>query len=198
MLNILWPIFIILSFLYAIFSGKVNEINNGIFESLSNAVELSITFLGTISLWDGIMEIAKKTTLVDKLTKLLKPIINFLFPDLKNNENVKKEISMNIIANILGLGNAATPLGLKAMKTMQKENRKKDTLSNSMMMFIVLNTASLQLIPTNVIAIRTSLNSENPTSIIIPVWIATIVAAIVGIVFTKILIKKTNRRNKFD
>lgn len=198
MLNILWPIFIILSFLYAIFSGKVNEINNGIFESLSNAVELSITFLGTISLWNGIMEIAKKTTLVDKLTKLLKPIINFLFPDLKNNENVKKEISMNIIANILGLGNAATPLGLKAMKTMQKENRKKDTLSNSMMMFIVLNTASLQLIPTNVISIRTSLNSENPTSIIIPVWIATIVAAIVGIVFTKILIKKTNRRNKFD
>lgn len=198
MLNILWPIFIILSFLYAIFSGKVNEINNGIFESLSNAVELSITFLGTISLWNGIMEIAKKTTLVDKLTKLLKPIINFLFPDLKNNESVKKEISMNIIANILGLGNAATPLGLKAMKTMQKENRKKDTLSNSMMMFIVLNTASLQLIPTNVIAIRTSLNSENPTSIIIPVWIATIVAAIVGIVFTKILIKKTNRRNKFD
>lgn len=198
MLNILWPIFIILSFLYAIFSGKVNEINNGIFESLSNAVELSITFLGTISLWNGIMEIAKKTTLVDKLTKLLKPIINFLFPDLKNNENVKKEISMNIIANILGLGNAATPLGLKAMKTMQKENIKKDTLSNSMMMFIVLNTASLQLIPTNVIAIRTSLNSENPTSIIIPVWIATIVAAIVGIVFTKILIKKTNRRNKFD
>ena len=198
MLNILWPIFIILSFLYAIFSGKVNEINNGIFESLSNAVELSITFLGTISLWNGIMEIAKKTTLVDKLTKLLKPIINFLFPDLKNNESVKKEISMNIIANILGLGNAATPLGLKAMKTMQKENRKKDTLSNSMMMFIVLNTASLQLIPTNVIAIRTSLNSENPASIIIPVWIATIVAAIVGIVFTKILIKKTNRRNKFD
>lgn len=198
MLNILWPIFIILSFLYAIFSGKVNEINNGIFESLSNAVELSITFLGTISLWNGIMEIAKKTTLVDKLTKLLKPIINFLFPDLKNNENVKKEISMNIIANILGLGNAATPLGLKAMKTMQKENRKKDTLSNSMMMFIVLNTASLQLIPTNVISIRTSLNSENPTSIIIPVWIATIVAAIIGIVFTKILIKKTNRRNKFD
>lgn len=198
MLNILWPIFIILSFLYAIFSGKVNEINNGIFESLSNAVELSITFLGTISLWNGIMEIAKKTTLVDKLTKLLKPIINFLFPDLKNNESVKKEISMNIIANILGLGNAATPLGLKAMKTMQKENRKKDTLSNSMMMFIVLNTASLQLIPTNVIAIRTSLNSENPTSIIIPVWIATIVAAIIGIVFTKILIKKTNRRNKFD
>lgn len=95
-----------------------------------------------------------------------------------------------MIANILGLGNAATPLGIKAMKTMQKENKVKDTLSNSMMMFIVINTASIQLIPTNVIAIRTSLNSQNPTSIIIPVWIATIIAGVVGITLTKILIKR--------
>ena len=191
MLNILWPIFIILSFIYGLITGKVNEINNGIFDSLSNAVELSITFLGTICLWNGIMQIAKNTTLIHKLTSMLRPLINFLFPDLKENEKVREEISMNLIANILGLGNAATPLGLKAMKTMQKENNKKDMLSNSMMMFIVLNTASLQLIPTNVIAIRSSLNSNNPTSIIIPVWIATIVALIVGIIFTKILIRKT-------
>lgn len=190
MLNILWPIFIILSFLYALISGKVNEINNGIFESISDAVELSITFLGTICLWNGIMEIVKKTSLIEKLTNFLKPLVNFLFPDLKKNENAKQEISMNMIANILGLGNAATPLGLKAMKTMQKENKKKDTLSNAMMMFIVINTASIQLIPTNVIAIRTSLQSENATSIIVPVWIATIIAGVVGIFFTKILIKK--------
>lgn len=190
MLNILWPIFIILSVVYGLISGKLEQINNGIFESLSDAVELSITFLGTICLWNGIMEICKKTTLIDKLTKFLKPFINFLFQELKKNEIAKQEISMNMIANILGLGNAATPLGLKAMKTMQKENPKKDTLSNSMMMFIVINTASIQLIPTNVIAIRTSLNSENSTSIIVPVWIATVVAAIIGIFFTKILIKK--------
>ncbi len=190
MLNILWPIFIILSFMYALISGKVNEINNGIFESISDAVELSITFLGTICLWNGIMEIVKKTSLIEKLTNFLKPLVNFLFPDLKKNENAKQEISMNMIANILGLGNAATPLGLKAMKTMQKENKKKDTLSNAMMMFIVINTASIQLIPTNVIAIRTSLQSENATSIIVPVWIATIIAGVVGIFFTKILIKK--------
>lgn len=192
MLNILWPIFIILSFMYALVSGKVNEVNNGIFTSLSDAVELTITFLGTICLWNGIMEIAKKTSLINKMTNMLKPLINFLFPDLKENKIAKQEISMNMIANILGLGNAATPLGIKAMKTMQKQNRKKDTLTNSMMMFIVINTASLQLIPTNVIAIRTSLNSENPTSIILPVWIATIIAAIVGIAFTKLLIKKSN------
>ena len=136
------------------------------------------------------MAIAKKTSLIKNMTGFLKPFINFLFPDLKNNENAKQEISMNMIANILGLGNAATPLGMKAMKTMQKENKQKDTLTNSMMMFIVINTASIQLIPTNVIAIRMSLNSQNPTMIILPVWIVTIIAAVVGIVFTKILIKK--------
>ena len=190
MLNILWPIFIILSFIYALISGKVNEVNNGIFTSLSDAVQLSITFLGTICLWNGIMEIAKKTSLINKMTNFLKPFINFLFPELKENKIEKQEISMNMIANILGLGNAATPLGIKAMKTMQKDNKAKDTLTNSMMMFIVINTASLQLIPTNVIAIRTSLNSGNPTSIILPVWIATVIAAVVGITFTKIIIKK--------
>ena len=190
MLNILWPAFIILSYIYAIISGKIDEINNGLFESLSDTVELTLTFLGTICLWNGIMQIAKNTSLIEKMSKFLQPVINFLFPDLKKNKAAKNEISMNMIANILGLGNAATPLGIKAMQTMQKENAKKDTLSNSMMMFIVINTASIQLIPTNVIAIRTSLNSQNPTSIILPVWIATIVAAVVEIVLTKILIKR--------
>lgn len=193
MLNILWPIFIILSFLYALIIGRVNEVNNGIFTSLKDAVELSITFLGTISLWNGIMEIAKNTSLINKLTNMLRPIIKRLFPELKNNEKANKEISINVIANILGLGNAATPLGIKAMKTMQQENKRKDELSNSMMMFILLNTASLQLIPTNVIAIRTSLGSNNPTSIIIPIWISSVVAAIVGIFFVKVLIKKGNK-----
>ena len=190
MLNILWPAAIIISFVYAVFAGKVSDINDGIFSSVSDAVQLSITFLGTICLWNGIMEIVKRTTLMEQLTKMLNPIMKFLFPELKNSQKAKSEISMNIIANILGLGNASTPLGLKAMKTMQKENNKKDTLSDSMAMFIVLNTASLQLIPTNVIAIRTSLGSQNPTQIILPVWGATIVAAIVGIMATKIIIKK--------
>lgn len=193
MLNILWPIFIILSFAYAIFTGNVQNVNNSIFESVANAVNLSITFLGTICLWTGIMKIAQKTTLVSKLTHFFRPVINFLFPEMKHNEQAKEEISMNIIANVLGLGNAATPLGLKAMKTMQMDNNKKDTISNSMAMFIVLNTASLQLIPTTVIAIRASLNSVDPTKIIFPVWGATIVAAIAGVTATKLFIKFENK-----
>ena len=163
MLNIVWPIFIIISFSFAIFSGNLENLNNSIFESTKEAVNLSISLLGTLCLWSGIMEIASKTTLTEKLTKLLKPILKFLFPNLKNPK-IHKEISMNMIANILGLGNAATPLGLKAMESMQKENKKKDTLSDSMMMFIVVNTASIQIIPTTVIAIRNSLGSTSPTS----------------------------------
>lgn len=189
MLNIIWPIFIIVSFVYAILTGNVQSVNNSIFESTASAVSLSITFLGTICLWTGIMKIAQKTTFVTRLTTFLKPLINFLFPEMKNNEKAKEEISMNMIANILGLGNAATPLGLKAMKTMQKENNKKDVISNSMAMFIVINTASLQLIPTTVIAIRSSLGSSDPTKIIFPVWGATIAAAVAGVTATKLFIK---------
>lgn len=190
MLNIIWPIFIIISVAYAFFTGNIENVSNGIFDSAKSAVELTITFFGTICLWNGIMEIAKQTSLMKKLTKLLRPLIYFLFPEMKSNEQAYEEISMNMVANLLGLGNAATPLGLKAMKTMQKENTKKETLSNSMAMFIVINTASLQLIPTNVIAIRSSLGSSSPSGIILQVWIATIIAATVGITATKLLIKK--------
>lgn len=190
LLNIIWPIFIIVSIIYALISGNMENVSNGIFESAASAVELTITFFGTICLWNGIMEIAKKTSLINKLTKLLNPLIKLLFPELKNNKQAQEEISMNMVANLLGLGNAATPLGLKAMKTMQKENPKKDTLTNSMAMFIVLNTASLQLIPTNVIAIRSSLGSSSPSGIILQVWLVTIIAAVVGITATKILMKR--------
>lgn len=189
MLNKIWPIFIIISILYAIFSGNIDKVNNGIFESTKNAVELSLTFLGTMCLWNGIMNIAYKSKMINVIVKLLSPVIKLLFPEINKNEKIKKEISMNIIANIFGLGNAATPLGIKAMNSMQEINNKKDTVSNSMMMFIVLNTASLQLIPTTVIAIRTSLGSNNPTSVVVPIWIATLCSIIAATTVIKLLIK---------
>lgn len=190
MLNIIWPLFIIVSFVYAILNGRVAEVNNSIFESTKSAVELSISLLGTICLWNGIMQIASKTSIVKHLSKILNPIMKKLFPDIKKEEKVHEEITMNMIANIMGLGNAATPLGLKAMKSMQKKNNDKSRLSNSMAMFIVLNTASIQIIPTTVIAIRSSLGSDNPTAMIVPVWIATICAAIAATVSAKLLMKK--------
>lgn len=190
MLNLIWPIFIIISFSFAIFSGNLDKLNDSIFNSTKDAVSLSINLLGTMCLWNGIMKIANNTSVIEKINNFLKPIINYLFPDLKENEDIKKEISLNMVANILGLGNASTPLGLKAMQSMQKVNKDKEKLSNSMMIFIVLNTASIQIIPTTVIAIRNSLGSNNPTAIVFPVWIATIFAAVSGIIVTKILIRK--------
>jgi spore maturation protein A len=193
MLNVIWPVFIIISVIYAIFSGNVENVSNGIFTSLEDVISLLMTLLGTMCFWNGIMEIARNTTFVDKLCKLLNPIINFLFPKL-SNEKAREEISMNMVANFLGLGNAATPLGLKAMKTLQEENQEKDTLNDYMIMFIVLNTASLQLIPTNVIAIRNSLGSLSPSGIILPVWGATIISAMVGVFATKTLIKFSKKK----
>lgn len=189
MLNILWPIFIIISIVYAIFSGNVENLNNSIFESTKNALNLTLTLLGMTCLWSGIMEIASKTKIIYYLAKILKPIMKKLFSNL--DEVSYNNITMNIIANILGLGNAATPLGLKAMNELQKDNRNKERLSDNMLMLIVLNTASLQVIPTTVIAIRSSLGSQNPTKIIFPVWISTICAAVVGITCAKIVTKCT-------
>lgn len=190
MLNKIWPFFIIISFIYGIYSGNIFNINNAIFESTNQTVELCLTMFGTLCLWNGIMKIATETSLIEKLTKFLKPLINFIFPGIKNNKKISKEISMNMVANILGLGNASTPLGLKAMDSMQKENEDKSKLSDSMAMFILVNTASLQIIPTTVISIRSSLGSENPTKIIFAVWIATVVAFITAILGGKILMKR--------
>lgn len=189
MLNIIWPIFIIISYIYATIIGNIEKVNVEIFNSVNEAITLSINLLGGMCLWCGIMKIAQETTLIQKFTKLLNPIINWLFPEIRENKKAKEEIAMNMTANILGIGNASTPLGLKAMETLQKENKDKNKLSNSMCMLIVLNTASLQIIPTTIIAIRVSLESKNPTAIIVPVWISTICAAIAGITAVKLFIK---------
>ena len=140
------------------------------------------------------MKIAQNTSLITRFTKMLNPIMNWLFPSLKENKKAKEQIAMNMTANILGIGNASTPLGLKAMETLQRDNIDKEKLSDSMAMLIVLNTASLQIIPTTIIAIRVSLESENPTSIIVPVWIATVCAAIAGILSVKVFIAKENAK----
>lgn len=190
MLNKIWPFFIIVAFAFAIYTGNISNVNTAIFSSAEQTVSLCITLLGTMCLWNGIMNIAVKTSLISKLTKFMKPFINFLFPDLKNDEKISEQVSMNIIANILGLGNASTPLGLKAISSMQEKNTNKKTLTNSMAMFILVNTASLQIIPSTVIAIRSSLGSAEPSKIILAVWVATIAAFVTAIFFGKILSKK--------
>ena len=191
MLNIIWPIFIIISIFFAIISGNLENVNLSIVSSTEDAVSLTLTLIGTTCLWSGLIEIASNTSIIDYLKKLLNPIIKVLFPNI--NIQASEKVTMNIIANILGLGNAATPLGLQAMDELQKDNRNKNILSDNMMMLIILNTSSLQVIPTTIIAIRSSLGSTNPTKIIFPVWFSTICAGAVGIIITKLLIKATKK-----
>lgn len=190
LLNIIWPVFILISIIYGIISGNLENLNNAIFDSTEKAVTLTLGLLGTLCLWNGIMEIAVNTSVVTKISKLLRPLMKVLFPNIDEKDKEYKEISLNMISNILGLGNAATPLGIKAMKTMQNGNKNKSKLTDNMVMFIIINTASIQIIPTTVIAIRNSLGSINPTQIIVPVWIATFCAFFVGIIVTKICIKR--------
>ncbi len=190
MLNKIWPCFIMVSFVFAIITGRIQDFNNSIFESATQTVDLTIKLFGTMCLWNGLMKIVQETSLIIRLSNLIRPLMRFLFPKMNEKDKEYKEITLNIIANLLGIGNAATPLGLKAMKTMQEKNTKKDTVTDSMAMFIVLNTASLQIIPTTVIAVRASMGSENPAQIILPVWIVTIITDITGIVASKILMKK--------
>lgn len=191
LLNNIWPIFIIISIIYAIIAGNLENLNLAITSSSESAVSLTLTLIGTTCLWSGLIEIASNTNIIKYLKKFLRPVITRLFPNL--NSLVYDKVTMNIISNILGLGNAATPLGLQAMEEMQKENLNKEYLSDNMMILIVLNTSSLQIIPTTIIAIRTSLGSNNPARIIFPVWFSTICAGIVGIIVTKLIIFLTKK-----
>lgn len=196
MLNSFWPMCIIISIGFAIVTGNIDKINDSVFESADTAVNLTITLLGTMTLWSGLMEIAVNTSIITKIEKILKPFMKIVFPKMRNSDKEYKEICMNITANLLGLGNAATPLGLKAMESMQEKNDNKSRVTDNMAMLIVLNTASLQIIPTTVIAIRSSLGSNDPTKIIVPVWVATVCAAITAIIMTKVFIKLEKKRRK--
>lgn len=194
MLNKIWPILIIASFIFSIISGNIENMNNAIFDSIDNVIKIAMSLVGTMCLWSGLMEIVKNTTLMQKLQIMMKPFLNWLFPDCKNNNEAMKNISINTISNMLGLGNAATPAGIRAMECLQKINVNKNRLSDSMMMLIAINTASVEIIPTTVIAVRASLNSQNPTSIILPIWISTFIGTLTAILATKFIIKRSNNK----
>ena len=188
-MNIIWPVIIIISYIYAIYSGTINEVNSSIFDVSKTALNLSLTLVGNMCLWCGIIKIIESTKIAKILIKLLRPILNFLYPDEKNDRETMEDISINMVSNIIGIGNAATSSGLKAMEKLNEKNGNKNELTNSMTMLVVLNTTSIQLIPTTVLSIRASLNSENPAKIIIPIWISTLVGTTVAIILTKIILK---------
>lgn len=196
MLNYIWIFMIVIGIVYGSFTGQMAEISSGVIDSSKEAVQLCITMLGVVALWTGLMQIAQDSGLVESLTKKLKPVLKFLFPRIPMEHPAMAYISLNSIANILGLGWAATPAGLKAMEALadlEKERGnveylqtgKGRTASNEMCIFLILNISSLQLIPVNIIAYRSQYGSVNPTAVIAPAIIATFINTVVAIIYCK-------------
>ena len=192
-LNYIWIAFFILAFVIAlgklIFLGDTTvfpEIMNSTFAQAKTAFEISLGLTGVLSLWMGIMKIGEKGGLVNALARLLSPVLCRIFPDIPKGHPAMGTMFMNFSANMLGLDNAATPMGLKAMQELQELNPKKDTASNPMIMFLVLNTSGLTLIPVSVLLYRAEMGAANPTDVFIPILLATTVATLVGLLVTSI------------
>lgn len=192
MLNYIWAFMIVIGIIYAILTGNIEAVSNGFLDSSKEAITLCITMLGVVSFWTGIMEVGKQAGIIRQLTKLITPLVNFLFPDIPKEHKSREYITTNMIANILGLGWAATPPGLKAMESLAELNRdkngeaRKHIASNEMCTFLVINISSLQLIPVNIIAYRSQYGSVNPTAIVAPAIVATLISTIVGVIYCKI------------
>lgn len=207
MLNYIWAFMILLGIIYGTMTGNMEALTNAAMDSSREAVSLCITMLGVMALWMGLMEIAKNSGLIAKMTKGIQPFISFMFPNIPPNHESREYISTNLIANVLGLGWACTPAGLKAMEALAKleqergnpQYMQKETLqekgklrdaSNEMCTFLVLNISSLQLIPVNMIAYRSQYGSTNPAAVIAPALVATFFSTIAAVAYCKLKERK--------
>lgn len=196
MLNYIWIGLLLIGFVAGIFNGRIDQVTKAAMDSAQSAVMVCIGLLGVMCLWTGLMKIAEKSGLVTIIGRFVRPVLGFLFPGIPKDHPALGAIVMNLVANFLGLGNAATPLGIKAMNELQSLNKDKKTATDSMCMFLVLNTAAIQLVPASIIALRTSEGSKKPAEIIVCIWIASVCATIMGIVAAKLLAKVWNNEKQ--
>ena len=189
MINIVWFLFIIIGVIYGIFTGNISNVNEEIVTSAKKSLDVFLGIFPTIVLWLGIMGIVTDSGLLSKISNFLYPFLSKIFSEIPKNHESLGYISSNIAANILGLGNAATPFGLKAMKSLQELNKNKVVASRSMVTFILLNTSGLTLLPTTVITLRSLNGSIDATSIIIPTIIVTVTSTISAIILDKLFNK---------
>ena len=192
MLNYLWAGMILTGVLWGAFHGQLAAVTEGALTSAKEAVTLCITMLGVMPLWTGVLEVGKRAGLIDQLSRRMRPVLRFLFPRLSPDCEAAKQISVNMIANMLGLGWAATPAGLKAMEELKKVEEERGefpagTASNEMCTFLIINISSLQLIPINMIAYRSQYGSVNPAAIVGPALAATLFSTVVAVIAVKIL-----------
>lgn len=191
MVNKIWGVLIISGILFCIFTNNIDVINKEILEGTKTSLDMILKIFPVMALWLGIMNIAKEAGILNKLAYLFTPILKKIFPEIPKNHEAFSFISSNMIANIFGLGSAATPFGLKAMKSLQDLNQDRSVASRSMITFLVLNTSGLTLIPTTVLSLRMMYGSKNPSEIVICCIIATLISLVAGLIFDKFL----NRRN---
>lgn len=188
-INYIFGIFIIVGILYSFITGNTSVVNDSLISSGGTAIEMIIKMIPLLCLWLGVMKIAEKSGLLTRISSFFSKILHPLFPELKRGGEAISYIASNMVMNMLGLGNAATPFGLKAFELLQKDNPKKDTATRSMMTFLVINTASVTIIPTTVISFRMLNNSSNPTEIVGACLIATILSCLFGIIMDRIFFK---------
>lgn len=171
MLNSIWPILVLSAIFFAVFNQKAENVNSAVFVSFENVIDFIFKFGGILCFWSGMIKITKNTSILGKIEKILTPFVNKFFKN--TSEDVKKLITLNMVSNLMGIGNAATPAGIEAMKRMEKESTTKE-MSKEMNLFVLMNTLSIQIFPTTVISILASQGSEGAGKIIIPVWITSI------------------------
>ena len=187
MMNYLWPALILLSIVYAFLTQNTTAVSDAVFSSLEDAVALTLKMLGMLCFWSGMMQLAEKSGLTQKIARALSPLLRHLFPEIKNDKEAQSAISMNITANLFGIGNAATPLGIEAMKRLKKHAPASDMASNAMVLFVVLNTASIKLIPTTVAMLRHDAGSAAPMEILPVSLLVSFTSCSAAIVVAKLL-----------
>ncbi|MFB5282022.1 nucleoside recognition domain-containing protein [Peribacillus sp. Hz7] len=196
MVNYIWVGMTVIGVLFAIVNGTMDEVNKALFVSAKEAVTLSIGLMSILVFWLGLMKIAESAGLLEKLSFLFRPLMRWLFPDIPINHPAMGYILSNMMANTFGLGNAATPLGIKAMEQMKELNGGKAKVSRSMVTFLAINTSSITLIPTTVIAIRMNYDSSNPTDIVFPTILATAISAVGAIMIDRYFYYRRKRNGR--
>ena len=180
-MNIIWIVFIMVGIVYSFISGNINNVNNEIISSSKTSLDIFFGIFPNIILWSGIMKVATNSGLLNRISNLMYPLLNKLFPDIPKGHESISYISSNITSNILGLGIASTPFGLKAMESLQELNNDKKTLSRSMRTFIILNVGGLCIVPTTIISLRSTYGSKDPTKVLLPIILTTFISTLIAL-----------------
>jgi spore maturation protein A len=180
-MNTIWFLLIVISIIFSVINGRLEQFTKSLFDGAKSAVEVSLFLLGIVALWLGITKIIEESGLIHRLSNLFRPVVSRLFKNIPQDHPAVTSITLNFLANVFGLGNAATPLGIKAMQDLQSLNKEAETVTFEMMLLIVINTASIQLIPFTVLGILSDFGSKNPAWIVSPTILATILSAVFAV-----------------